>query len=65
MVHQCTKLHGWRTNHKQVIDTNTIYKFYLPDAVVVVVYNLYILILMMGCMCVQSFIILGISSTYS
>ena len=52
MVHQCTKLHCERTHHKQVIRTNTIYTNILVVAYKLV--NVYILILKMGCICVQS-----------
>ena len=30
MVHQCTKFHCYRTNHKQGIGTNTVYELLLP-----------------------------------
>ena len=36
MVHQCTKFHCLRTNHKQVIGTNIIYRFFLWLFVVVI-----------------------------
>ena len=32
-LHQCTKFHCERTHHKQVIGTDTVYKFLLPEAV--------------------------------
>ena len=49
----------------QVIGTNIIYEYLLPEAVCCCLQtsNVCILMLMMGCMCVQSFIILGICST--
>ena len=66
MVHQYTKFHCYRMHHKQVISTNTFYKFLFPEAVCCCLQtcNVYILIRMMGCIiCVQSFITLGISFT--
>ena len=62
MGRQCTKFHFYRTQHEQVIGINNIHKFTLPEAVCCCLQtcNVYILILKMGYICAQSFIILSI-----